>query len=222
MLEKKIITPDEVEELGCLCCVYKDNTNIYCQQELCCVLADGDKNMLTVDGEKYIIDGNKGKENKQMAEKISVTSKQLTNDPCEYCNDVHKTSDYCYEVNKCINASGEDNKFRLNNDKYCLVDENETDMVNHPKHYNDCSIECIDIMVMMFGAEYVAMHCVITAYKYMHRYKSKNGLEDLKKAEWYLTKHAELCGDYELRFYNNYNEMCNTLEKMLGEYEDGK
>lgn len=166
MLEKKIITPEQIEVLGCECCKYKHNTHIFCQQELCCILADGDKNMLTVDDERYIIDGNKGKENKQMAEK--------------------------------------------------------QDMVNHPKHYNDCSIECIDIMVMMFGAEYVAMHCVITAYKYMHRYKSKNGFEDLKKAEWYLTKHAELCGEYELRFYNNYNEMCNMLEKMLGEYEDGK
>ena len=63
----------------------------------------------------------------------------------------------------------------------------EIDNVNHPKHYADsCSIECIDSMLVAFGAEDVAKYCVINAYKYIWRYKAKNGVEDLKKAEWYL------------------------------------
>ena len=68
----------------------------------------------------------------------------------------------------------------------------QLDFVNHPPHYQACSIECFDIMYMMFGAEAVYHYCVINAYKYMHRHKNKNGHEDLEKAEWYLNKADEL------------------------------
>lgn len=61
------------------------------------------------------------------------------------------------------------------------------DMINHPPHYNmgiakcDCGrkIECIDITrTMNFSLG--------NAVKYIWRYSYKNGLEDLKKAAWYL------------------------------------
>ena len=58
--------------------------------------------------------------------------------------------------------------------------------VNHPDHYQSCSIECIQNMMIAFGEDYTLMWCLITAYKYIYRYKFKNGIEDLKKAEWYL------------------------------------
>lgn len=62
-----------------------------------------------------------------------------------------------------------------------------SDNINHPKHYNnsqakcECGrrIECIDITRHMnFNLG--------NAMKYIWRFQDKNGLEDLKKAQWYL------------------------------------
>lgn len=59
--------------------------------------------------------------------------------------------------------------------------------VNHPSHYNQSGIECIDAMaaatVNKTGIEAVDVSNVI---KYLWRYEAKNGLEDVLKAEWYL------------------------------------
>lgn len=65
-----------------------------------------------------------------------------------------------------------------------------TDAVNHPSHYADsCSMECIDVMEMVFGSEMVSWYCLVNAFKYMWRWKHKNGIEDLDKASWYLDRY---------------------------------
>lgn len=75
------------------------------------------------------------------------------------------------------------------------MEQNETnkqDKIN-PAHYKErTSIECIDAMIMTFGAKRTAEYCVQNAYKYAWRHKHKNKLEDLKKAEWYLDKFDDL------------------------------
>ena len=59
--------------------------------------------------------------------------------------------------------------------------------VNHPKRYRgECSLECIEVMKLIFGTEIVIWFCMCNAFKYMWRFKSKNGKEDLSKADWYL------------------------------------
>lgn len=63
-----------------------------------------------------------------------------------------------------------------------------------PNHYKSCSIECIDAMILAFGVEAVAEFCIINAFKYIWRYKDKNGLEDLNKAEYYINKSEYLSG----------------------------
>lgn len=69
------------------------------------------------------------------------------------------------------------------------TEQNNQDNVNHPRHYEGhCSIECIDNMSLIFGSQNVTDYCMINAYKYLSRYKYKNGYEDLKKAKWYLDK----------------------------------
>lgn len=74
-----------------------------------------------------------------------------------------------------------------------MTKENIVDNVNHPKHYADsCSVECIDAMVLAWGFDYTAIYCQINAFKYLWRWKNKNGIEDLDKAEWYLNKSDEL------------------------------
>lgn len=64
-----------------------------------------------------------------------------------------------------------------------------TDNVNHPKHYNTGKIECIDciesVVTNKVGIEAV---CTANVIKYLFRYEAKNGLEDIRKAQWYLAK----------------------------------
>lgn len=64
--------------------------------------------------------------------------------------------------------------------------------VTHPSHYTNGNIECIDAMVSAFGKEQVAYFCKLNAFKYIWRSELKNGLEDIKKAQWYINKYIEL------------------------------
>lgn len=68
----------------------------------------------------------------------------------------------------------------------------ETDNVNHPSHYTQGGIECIDAMIAAFGKEAVSNFCLCNAFKYIWRTKHKNGEEDVDKALWYLDKYKEL------------------------------
>ena len=62
------------------------------------------------------------------------------------------------------------------------------EMVNHPDHYNAGSMEVIEAID---GLGYAEGFCVGSIIKYVTRYKHKNGVEDLKKAKWYLEKLIE-------------------------------
>lgn len=65
------------------------------------------------------------------------------------------------------------------------------DPVNRPAHYTSGGIECIDAMQAAFGAEAVKDFCLCNAFKYLWRHRNKNGVEDLKKACWYLNRLIE-------------------------------
>jgi len=64
-----------------------------------------------------------------------------------------------------------------------------SDNVNHPIHYRSGQFECIDVMMEVFGVEYVMDFCICNAFKYLYRAKRKNGVEDIRKAAWYLNKY---------------------------------
>lgn len=64
----------------------------------------------------------------------------------------------------------------------------KADPVNSPAHYTSGGIECIDAMQAAFGAEAVKDFCLCNAFKYLWRHRNKNGVEDLKKARWYLNR----------------------------------
>ena len=83
----------------------------------------------------------------------------------------------------------------------CLLDNEDdnqeeatvqNDPVNHPEHYTNGGMECIDEMIMVSGVEAVKHFCVCNAWKYRYRAMSKGGKEDLEKADWYLHKYKEL------------------------------
>jgi len=66
------------------------------------------------------------------------------------------------------------------------------DIVNHPGHYETGKFECIEVMQEALGMDAVKDFCICNAFKYLYRHKRKNGLEDIKKAKWYIDKYLEL------------------------------
>lgn len=58
--------------------------------------------------------------------------------------------------------------------------------VDHPDHYNQGSIECIEALKACMTPEEYHGFCSGNVIKYVWRYRNKNGLKDLKKAKWYL------------------------------------
>lgn len=87
------------------------------------------------------------------------------------------------------------------------------DNVNHPQHYEGhTSLECIDVMEVAFGTETVAHFCLCNAFKYLWRYKHKNGLEDLKKAEWYLNRYSMITGMFDEQYFK-LKELCDEAKQ---------
>lgn len=76
---------------------------------------------------------------------------------------------------------------------YRLANQEPTaDMVNRPPHYNRGGIECIDaIAAASTGLEGLEAVCTANAIKYLWRWKHKNGVQDLEKARWYISKLIE-------------------------------
>ena len=67
---------------------------------------------------------------------------------------------------------------------------NGLDMVNHPSHYKAKNgMEVIDV-IEAFTANLKGYEAIYTGkvIKYICRWKEKNGLEDLRKAQWYLNR----------------------------------
>lgn len=61
-----------------------------------------------------------------------------------------------------------------------------SEKVNHPDHYNTESFECIEVMGEVFGTEAVKNFCKLNAFKYLWRADAKDGMDDIRKAQWYL------------------------------------
>lgn len=69
----------------------------------------------------------------------------------------------------------------------------KVDNVNHPKHYcREGGMECLDEMLMLYGAQEVATWCKLNAHKYRYRATDKNGKEDIAKSDFYMKKYKEL------------------------------
>lgn len=85
--------------------------------------------------------------------------------------------------------------------KTCISNANDTtsipsqwigkkETVNHPSHYQSKSgLEAIDVIeAFCDGLNGIEAFCTGNALKYLCRWKSKNGIEDLKKAQWYINR----------------------------------
>lgn len=96
----------------------------------------------------------------------------------------------CVNRGVCINRQPYEN---CREERPCWISpyitENKTDNVNHPSHYISNGLETIDV-IEAFCKDLTGMEAVCTAnaIKYICRWKHKNGAEDLKKANWYISK----------------------------------
>ena len=66
--------------------------------------------------------------------------------------------------------------------------------VDHPSHYKGEKYECIEVMIEIYGVEFVRDWCLGNAFKYLWRCQKKhdNAVTDIKKAKFYLEKYIEL------------------------------
>ena len=63
--------------------------------------------------------------------------------------------------------------------------------VEHPTHYNQGGIECIDAIECTLGDKAIGF-AIGNVIKYVWRYEGKDGLYDLKKAQYYLDRAIKL------------------------------
>lgn len=98
---------------------------------------------------------------------------------CSWCNMTDVMLD------KCIATIG------ATNSKSQVINPSDAkpDMVNHPTHYCQGGIECIDaIKAATVNKRGIEAVCVANVIKYVWRYEAKNGIEDVKKAQFYLNR----------------------------------
>ena len=124
---------------------------------------------------------------------------------CSYCL-LKKFSDACYfNIKKfsdaCYFNRWTDDKLAIaydhvykNNEarldgRQIEIDDDGHDMVSHPKHYTQGGIECIDALkAATVGKRGIEAVCVANVIKYLWRYEEKNGVEDVRKAKWYIER----------------------------------
>jgi len=83
-------------------------------------------------------------------------------------------------------------KLEVVRDVVVVADEAEKqDMVNQPNHYTAGGIEVFDYLEAKLSGEALEGYFTGNVIKYISRYKHKNGVEDLKKAQVYLGKLIE-------------------------------
>ena len=71
--------------------------------------------------------------------------------------------------------------------------EEEVDMVNHPPHYRrEGAMESIDEIKLILTPQEYRGFLLGNILKYRYRAADKNGLEDLKKSDWYAQRLKEL------------------------------
>ena len=100
-----------------------------------------------------------------------VSSQNLKPAICQTC---------MFKGRSCIPNHGEDcSEFKQ---------KQTNDNVNHPQHYTQGGIECLDAIEAAMKPDQFRGYLKGNIIKYLWRYEWKNGLEDLKKAQFYMNR----------------------------------
>lgn len=89
----------------------------------------------------------------------------------------------------------QDNCSELKNSPAKEKEANTYEYVNHPSHYNNYSVEVIEMMLRIYGPQKAYDFCEMNAFKYRMRMGTKLGSDisqDLNKEKWYLKKAKEI------------------------------
>ena len=112
----------------------------------------------------------------------------LFNNPC-FGREGWRTEVYCKSDNRYYYYKLEDGKIITDGEVPPLERDKEKEAVDHPAHYTQGDIECIDaIKAATIGKTGIEAACVANVIKYLWRYEAKNGVEDCRKAKWYLER----------------------------------
>ena len=113
-----------------------------------------------------------------------------SNEICLYLINGKCANEACAANNQsCVRYSGQSCCFFMSWDTFKKQDKKETtksDTVMHPSHYCQGGIECIKAIEASMTPEEFQGYCKGNVIKYCWRFREKNGLEDLKKAQVYL------------------------------------
>jgi len=91
-----------------------------------------------------------------------------------------------------VNWTHTDSSFDVLSYRLAPVKQNCKDPVNHPAHYTQGKVECIDaIEAATVGKKGLQAVCVANVMKYLWRCEAKGGVQDVEKAKWYLDKLLE-------------------------------
>lgn len=69
-----------------------------------------------------------------------------------------------------------------------LKDPLKDDLVNHPSHYTNGDIECIDAIKSALTPEEFRGYCKGSTLAYVWRERHKGGDQDIHKANWFLNR----------------------------------
>nr|DAF60901.1 MAG TPA: nucelotide kinase [Siphoviridae sp. cteEQ43] len=124
------------------------------------------------------------------------------NDYCyeqsDFCDDgmTCGVKPFCDNCNGCFGAQYPDDTI----DAYTWLQEHgyvdkqedgvEHDAVEHPSHYTHGGVECLDAIEAALSSQDDPYRAFLTGQvlKYMWRWPMKNGLEDCRKAKFYLDR----------------------------------
>ena len=114
----------------------------------------------------------------------------MSNEVCLYLFKGKCCNALCLNYGKsCVKNSSESCCFFIPEHIFKKQEEQGTmkpDAVNHPNHYCQGGIECIKAIEASMTPEEFQGYCKGNVMKYIWRFREKNGLEDLKKAQVYL------------------------------------
>ena len=106
----------------------------------------------------------------------------MSNEVCLYLFHGKCNKDLCKVCGRsCLRNSGEACEFFIS-----AYETTPPDNVKHPSHYCQGGIECIKAIEASMTPEEFQGYCKGNVMKYVWRFREKNGLEDLKKAQVYL------------------------------------
>ena len=107
---------------------------------------------------------------------------------CGWYHDNDESTEDCYWllVNEGLIGKPEQPEI-----KFVKVEHNDeveptNDAVQHPSHYTQGGIECIDAIKASMTADGFCDYCKGNIIKYIWRWRDKGGVEDLRKASVYL------------------------------------